>query len=354
MTDHAPELPEWAWAWGRPGCHACVRLFPEDFIVDEVPAFAPDGEGHHALLQIRKRNTNTEWLARRLAALAGVPQSEVGYAGLKDRHAVTTQFFTVNLSGKEEPDWRQLSSGDITVLAVDRNRRKLRRGSLLKNRFCITLRRLAGDCAGLERRLQQIAERGVPNYFGEQRFGHAKHNLQMALAMFRGECRVSERHKRGLYLSAARAWLFNKVLSARVEEGTWERALPGESLLANGTSSAFSVRILNSEIERQVQQGELQPSGPLWGRGRPSSLAEALALETSVLESEVALRHGLERAGLEQARRALRLPVEALQWRRPDDETLVLEFSLPPGAYATSVLRELVLMEDAHDPRCAV
>jgi tRNA pseudouridine13 synthase len=351
MTENNKALFDWAWALGKPACRGVIRSIPDDFVVDEVLGFAPDGEGNHAFLHIRKRNTNTEWLARQLAGMAGVPLSEVGYAGLKDRHAITTQYFTVNLSGKTEPDWRQLNSEDIEVLDVDRHRRKLRRGRLQENRFLITLRELEGECGDLDQRLQRIAEQGVPNYFGEQRFGHHGANLQKAQAMFRGEWREPERHKRGLYLSAARSWLFNRVLAERVEQSCWDRALPGESIITNGTTSAFSVRILSREIEQKVASGELHPSGPLWGRGRPTSLADALALEMDVLGGELLLREGLEKAGMEQERRPLRVKPGQLQWDYPQERMLQLQFTLPPGSYATSVLRELAIIRDAHAPR---
>lgn len=353
VTERLPQTAvdqDWAYAFGKPGCHAWFRCSAEDFVVEEVLGFDPDGEGNHAFLHIRKRNTNTEWLARRLAELAGVPLNDVGYAGLKDRHAVTSQYFTVHLSGKDEPDWRQLDSPEITVLDVTRHRRKLRRGALRENRFQIILRQLDGECADLESRLQQIAKRGVPNYFGGQRFGHAGGNLERALAMFRGELNERDRHKRSLYLSAARSWLFNMVLSARVERGDWNHPLPGDSLMMNGSSSCFTVRLISSEIEQRVAAGDLHPSGPLWGRGKPSSLAEALELELAALEGEGALRDGLERAGLEQERRALRLPVNRLNWCFIEETALRLEFALPAGAYATSVLRELVQLKDACAP----
>lgn len=338
--------PPWAYAFGKPGCHAVIRTTPEDFIVDEVLGFDPDGDGNHALLHIRKRNTNTEWLARQLAELAGVPLSEVGYAGLKDRHAVTTQFFSINLSGKDEPDWQRLASDEITILAVDRHHRKLKRGNLLENRFRLTLRELTGECGDLVQRLTQIREQGVPNYFGLQRFGHEGGNLKNAWKLFSGELREPDRHLRGIYLSAARSYLFNHVLSARVAEGSWNRALPGEALLMNNTTSTFTVRILNSDIERKVATGELHPGGPLWGRGRPTCLADVLALEQDVLTDDVLLREGLEKAGMEQERRALRLPVKALWWQFILPEVLQLEFSLQAGAYATSVLREIVQFRD--------
>jgi len=352
MSESSFSLPEglqldWAYANGEPGCCATIRSVPEDFFVDEQIGYEPAGEGNHAWLHIEKRNTNTEWLARELASLVDVPLREVGYAGLKDRHAVTRQFFTVNLSGKVEPDWQQLASEDIRILSVDRHNRKLKRGDLRDNRFAITLRGLHGECGDVDQRLQRIAEEGVPNYFGEQRFGHDFGNLAMAAALFRGEWRETIRHKRSLYLSAARSYLFNRVLSARVHNGSWQNALPGESLMQAGSTSCFSVRLIGSEIEARIAAGQLHPTGPLWGRGKPSSLADALALELQVLETETLWKAGLEIAGMEQERRALRLSVRNLHWAWQEDSTLQLQFSLPPGAYATSVLREFVATANA-------
>lgn len=338
---------DWAYALGEPQCTALIRRQPEDFIVEEQIGFSPDGEGNHAWLHIRKRNTNTEWLARELAALADVPLSDVGYAGLKDRHAVTSQYFTVHLSGKSEPDWQQLASADITFLDIDRHGRKLKRGALRENGFVLTLRNLQGECSDLEQRLQHIAADGVPNYFGEQRFGHEFGNLAMAAAMFRGKWRESIRHKRSLYLSAARSYLFNRVLSSRVAAGSWNRALPGESLMQEGSTSCFSVRIIGTEIEKRIAVGQLHPTGPLWGRGRPTSLGDALAFELSLLEEESLWKDGLVKAGMEQERRALRVPVKKLQWQWQDETTLRLQFALPPGAYATSVLREIAKTKNA-------
>lgn len=332
---------KWAYAYGEPDCHGVIRSTPEDFIVDEQIGYEPAGEGNHAWLHIEKRNTNTEWLARELASLADVPLREVGYAGLKDRHAITRQFFTVHLSGKTEPDWLQLATKEVRILAIDRHNRKLKRGDLRENRFTITLRGLQGECSDIEQRLRHIAEAGVPNYFGEQRFGHDFNNLAMAAAMFRGEWRETVRHKRSLYLSAARSYLFNRVLSARVANGSWQTALPGESLMQTGSTSCFSVRLIGSEIEERVRAGQLHPTGPLWGRGNPLSLADAQAVELGVLECESFWKAGLEKAGMEQERRALRLPVKGLGWQWLDGGALELQFALQAGAYATSVLREI-------------
>lgn len=339
-----PELDcrHWAYAHGAPKATARLRSVPEDFIVDEVLGFEPDGEGQHLLLQLRKRNTNTDWLARQLARFAGVGAREVSYAGLKDRNALTTQWFSLDMAGREAPDWSAFALEGVEVLQVAPHRRKLRRGALRGNRFTLTLRELTADPAWLERRLGQIAARGVPNYFGEQRFGHNCGNLARAQALFAGQFKERDRHKRGLYLSAARAFLFNQVLSRRVELGNWDGCVPGEALALDHSHAYFVAEVDDPAQAGRLAVGEVHPSGPLWGRGRAPCQAEALALEAGVVEPYALLREGLERAGMQQERRALRLPVTDLQWEWLEAQTLQLGFYLPAGSYATAVLRELV------------
>ena len=332
-----------AHAYGRPIASAQLRTIPEDFIVEEVAACRPHGEGEHAWLVVQKRGQNSEWVARELARFAGVEDDAVGYAGLKDRYAVTTQVFTVRTGTVDEPDWSQFAAEGIKILAVDRHRQRLRRGQLRENRFSLTLRAIAGKSDDLESRLQAIATQGVPNYFGPQRFGHEGNNLIQARAMLDGTCRETNRHRRGLYLSAARSWLFNLVLSERVRQGNWLTALPGEALIMPGSDSTLSLARIDAAIQARIERGDLQPSGPLWGRGQPLPRGEALVFEQHILAGEAALCQGLEKAGLKQQRRALRLLPGKLAWQWLDAATLRLDFSLPPGCYATSVIRELVL-----------
>ncbi len=301
----------------------------------------PDGEGQHVLLRIRKRNTNTQWLARQLARFAEVPVRDVGFAGLKDRCAVTTQWFSIDLAGKAEPDWSALDSEDIQIIEAVRHGRKLRRGALRGNRFVLVLRQIEGDREEIERRLYQISRKGVPNYFGEQRFGQNGSNLDQADGMFKGKTRVRDRHKRGLYLSAARSQLFNRVLAERVRNGTWQSVLPGEVVMLAGSRSFFTVDTLSEQIEQRLASGDILPTAPLWGRGRSTAQDQALALETEVLQEFQSWRDGLESAGLKQERRPLQLQPKDLVWEWIDEEALRLGFFLPAGSYATVVLREL-------------
>ncbi len=344
MTDIpcARPLSAHMYAFGGPVARARVRTFPEDFQVDEILGFEPDGEGGHALLQVRKRGENTEWVARTLARLAGVHPGEVGYSGLKDRDAVTTQWFSINLQGVAEPDWAVPAGAGIEILAVHRHRRKLRRGTHRYNRFALRLRDVQGDTADVARRLERISRDGVPNYFAEQRFGRDEGNVPVAYAMLTGARPVRDRHRRGLYLSAARALLFNRLLSARVQDGTWRRAVPGDVMMLDGSHSIFRLEAVDAAITERVAQGDVHPTGPLWGRGEPGTGGVAGAVEEAVLAPCLVWRQGLEAAGLRHERRSLRLPVPDLSWEFVPDGDLRLGFTLPAGSYATAVLRELV------------
>ncbi len=340
-----PSLPDWPRALGMPEAYARVRACPEDFRVDELRDSETDGEGEHLLLHIRKRNRNTEEVARALARHAGVRARDVAYCGLKDRVAVTTQWFSVWLPGKPDPDWSPILGEDLELLGQVRHRRKLQRGGLRGNRFTLLLREMQGDREALGNRLATVLEYGVPNYFGEQRFGRDGGNLAAALAMFAGR-RVKDRHRRGLFLSAARSFLFNEVLAARVHDASWNRALSGEVLQLAGSRSFFVSEVIDDEIVARLASGDVLPSGPLWGRGELPSIAAARAVEEVVLAAHRDFCKGLEKAGLKQERRALRLPVADLQWQWLDGgQDLQLTFSLSAGTYATAVLRELVISE---------
>lgn len=340
-------LPDWPRTFGAPHAVASLRASPEDFRVDEQLGFEPDGEGEHALLHIRKRNRNTVDVARLLARHAGVRERDVSFGGQKDRNAVTTQWFSVWLPGRESPDWSPMESDDIQVLVSSRHRRKLQRGTLQGNAFEIVLRDVQGDTKELEHRLHTIVQRGVPNYFGEQRFGRNGGNLAGATDMFNGR-RVKDRELRGMFLSAARSFLFNEVLAVRVQDGSWQHVLPGEAVVLAGKHSFFICDEPDAEIEQRCLTGDIHPSGPLWGKGELPTRGEARALEEWAVAGQSVLSEGLVKADLRQERRALRLPVADLHWEwLAAEAALRLCFSLPSGAYATAVLRELVNARDA-------
>lgn len=343
-------MSELARAHGAPVLSARIRSVAEDFYVEELPSFEASGSGEHLLLSIEKRGMNTAFAAKTIAAWAGVDESAIGHAGLKDRHAVTRQRFTVWLPKKVAPDLAALQSDDLRVLDHAWHARKLPRGALAGNRFVLVLRDVAGDAGVIESRLQAIARDGVPNHFGEQRFGRGGGNVAQAVAMFAG--RRVKREERAMLLSAARSELFNRVLDARVRAASWNAALEGEVWMLDGSRSVFGPEPFTEALQARLDAFDIHPTGPLWGEGELRSADAARALELTALEGDTAtrLRSGLERAGLKQERRALRLRPAGLDWNWHGDGALKLRFALPPGSYATTVLRELGDVVDAASP----
>lgn len=300
------------------------RTAPEDFFVDEQLGFELTGSGEHLCLHIEKRGQNTVWIAAQLAEAAGIKQMDVGYCGLKDRHAVTRQWFSLYL-GQRELAWQRLSLEGCVVLEATRHDRKLRPGMHAGNAFVIRLRGVEGDCAALDQRWMAIAAGGVPNYFGEQRFGREANNLLRAQELLDTHARIWRERKNQFVVSAARAWLFNAVLADRVVTGEWNKTVVGDP--------------------------QALPTGPLWGRGRSLASDTLLQREQQLLAPYAGFCEKLEHVGLQQERRSLPLQLQdaAARWEERD---LVVGFALPPGTYATSVLRELLRLQNAqnHNP----
>lgn len=336
----AIEIPVWPHAYGGPSGTGKIRTNPEDFIVDEALSFEPSGEGEHVFLLIRKTGENTDYVARRLARFAGVRQHDVGFAGLKDRHAVTTQWFSVWLPGKDAPDWAAFASETIEILETKRHVRKLKKGVLSGNRFELTVRDWRGDRLRLEDQLNRIKSDGVPNYFGEQRFGREGRNVAKAMAVFEGA--KVKREQRGIYYSAVRSFLFNHVVAVRVERGDWNRPISGDAMVFDRAHGFFKTERIDETIEKRAMAGEIHPTGVLWGNGVGVVSGEVLALESAVIERFERLSRGLSDAGLESARRALRVNVPDLRWQFEGGDRLTLVFTLPAGSFATALLREII------------
>lgn len=326
-------------AHGGAPLRGVLRASPEDFFVDEDLGFAPDGTGEHAFVRVEKRGANTDWVARELARIAGVRPDAVSYAGMKDRHAVTRQTFSVHLPGRAEPDWNAIAHDEFRVIEHARHGRKLKRGALKGNRFRIVLRAVQGDRDAAARVLAAIAAHGVPNYFGEQRFGRDAGNVERARAMFAG--RRVPRHERSLLLSAARSHLFNSVLARRVERGDWNLPCDGDVWMLAGTHSIFGPEPLTPELAARCARGDIAPTGPLWGAGDLRSSSAVAQLETEIAVAAAELGAGLVANGLRQERRALVLRAPALAMQTRSDAAVEFEFYLESGAYATVLLREI-------------
>jgi tRNA pseudouridine13 synthase len=330
------ELPNWPHLYGSPSGVGKLRAVPEDFIVIEDLAFEPSDDGEHAFLRIQKTGENTEFVARQLARFADVRQRDIGFAGLKDRHAVTSQWFSVWLPGKIDPDWTAFESDNIKVLQSIRHARKLKRGALSGNRFKITVRDWHGDQAATIKQLEAIKVHGIANYYGEQRFGHGGNNINKALAMFQGT-KVA-REQRSIYLSAVRSFLFNQILAQRVVDGTLSQALDGDIYRFDRSHSTFAAQP-DMDTQQRLDANAIHPTGVLWGMAKQMVLN---AVEQAVIDQYPEMAQGLVACGVEMDRRALRINVPDLQWQFVGDDVLILEFSLPAGSYATAVLRQVV------------
>ncbi|TDJ10251.1 MAG: tRNA pseudouridine(13) synthase TruD [Gammaproteobacteria bacterium] len=340
MTEYA--LPNWQRAIGEPVLTCRIKKENADFQLSERLGFGLSGDGEHDFLQIEKEGANTSWVASGLARFAAIAVSDVGFAGLKDRHAVTTQWFSVRRPAGHRADWLKLDLEGVRVLQVDRHRRKLRRGAHLGNDFRIALRNLTETGGGLRERLMEVRDGGVPNYFGEQRFGHDGGNLALARDLFAGQ-RLS-RGKRSIALSAARSFLFNQILQERVRNGTWNTLLPGDCASLDGSGSFFSVAGIDSELERRSDELDIHPSGALWGAGDLQTAAKVAESEETVVDRFPEFMQGLVNKRVQQARRALRLAVRSFTWER-DGDTMWLRFFLTRGGFATAVLREIANYE---------
>jgi tRNA pseudouridine13 synthase len=324
-TVNAPALPDWPRAHGPPLFSARLRTVPQDFQVTEELGWELSGDGEHDYLWIEKTGANTEWVARQLALYADVPARDVGYAGLKDRHAVTRQWFSV--PRWNAPAWGGLNVEGVRIVDTGRHQRKLRRGAHRANAFRILLRRDTtsnDDPDALSKRLNVLHQTGVPNYFGAQRFGRQGGNLRLADDWAAG--RRLPRHKRGLAISTIRSFLFNEGLARRVREGTWNRFVTGDLANLNGTGSIFEVTDIDDELQRRCQEMDVHPAGILAGEGSKSGPESWQA--------------ALDRGRVEAGTRSLRLPVQALR-SEVSEGAVVLSFTLERGAFATSVLREL-------------
>lgn len=329
-----------------PGTGGIAKVVPEDFRVDEVPAYLPCGEGEHTYLHVEKRGRNTREVVQELARMLHVREREAGVAGQKDRHALTTQW--VSFPGVDPARAEGLEGEGFRVLEARRHGNKLRTGHLRGNRFAVRLRGGTPDAlARAQAVAAALAVRGLPNYYGPQRFGRFGDNAEVGRLLLLGTGqddprvrRVRDRTQRRFLVSAFQSEVFNRVLAARVADGSWAHPLVGDVLQKLPAGGLFVCEDPQAD-EPRVAAFEVSITGPMPGRkvrpaprGAPAELEERLLAETGV-----GAEHLARSADAEGARRVLRLPV-AIDVRA-DDEGLVLSFELPPGAYATVVLREI-------------
>lgn len=339
------EIPEWPYCLGTPGAGGLIRSCVEDFVVEEIPRVHPEGEGSHLWLWVEKRSANTDWVAKELARVAACPVRDVGYAGLKDRHAITRQWFSVPATIATRENLASAGIEGVNILASCKHTRKLKRGTLNGNRFHLKIRDFTGDVTETGQRLVQIRAGGVPNYFGPQRFGHNGQNVEKGFSLLSQRARLS-RNKKSIYLSAIRSFLFNQVLAERVRRGNWAVILDGELAMLDGTQSIFPCEIPDTAIEDRCRHLDIHPTGPMPGEKGTQPTGAAAEIEQSVLQNWPQLTGFLVSQRVEASRRALRLYPAELEWSFTGGD-MELAFVLPPGTYATTVLREILVFTGA-------
>lgn len=341
-------LAENAYLHGKPDSTGFLRSQMSDFKVFEQLPFLPCGEGEHLFIHIRKTGANTLFVARELAKYFKVKEQLVSYAGLKDRFAITEQWFGVHVPGKQVYDLSDLVIEGVEVLAYQRHNKKLRTGALTGNRFEVILRDVS-NVKTLAQRWHDITEQGVPNYFGEQRFGIGGGNIDRALALFSGT-KVKDKKKRGMYLSAARSAIFNQVICKRIETHKFNELLVGDVLMLAGTQSVFLLDELDNSVQQRFIDKDVDITAPMWGAGELMTQGEAQQLEQSVADENIEFCQGLPRFGLKQERRRIRLTLSntdiEITATTDNSNQVKLSFFLPAGCYATTVLRELLDYQD--------
>lgn len=342
------QIDHWQHLYPKLEISAQFKSKDEDFQVTEILGYEPIGEGEHIYLWVRKTGLNTAYLAEQIACFTGLPLRAVTYAGRKDKHALTEQWFSVHFPGKGEFDWSKLNEPGAEVLKSIRHNKKLRTGVLKGNRFKITLRQLS-SISGIEERLAQIKTNGVPNYYGSQRFGNTQYdprggNLVLAEKMINGET-IRNRNKRSMAISALRSWFFNEMLHNRLQNDQLSKPWCGDVMQLAGTNSFFCATQIDPSINKRLAKRDIFLSAPLWGKGPLASQNEALQFEQKLAQQHPTIAKTLEDLGLKQERRAINLFPNDLEWSLAND-TLNLSFSLPAGTFATAVLRELVQLQE--------
>jgi tRNA pseudouridine13 synthase len=360
---------------------ATYKANTTDFIVNEILPLDFTNEGEHLWLHIEKSGMNTAYLANLLSEWAEIPLRDVGYSGLKDRHALTTQWFSLRIPKKQLPatEFAPIDIGEtesVTILAQHWHNKKLNRGTHRANQFVITLRdiqfenidtetpepeQLLSAKEAVEQYLSNISQSGVPNYFGPQRFGRNGNNIREALSLFarppraprpsskKSKSKRAPREQNTMELSAARSLIFNEILAARVRDGSWNTGLSGEVFNLDGSGSIFTSEEVDDTLRARLDSGDIHPTAVMWGIDNDKVSNAAADVENDIVESSPLLRQlaaGLEQRDIKAQRRALRLPIEALTWEwrdsEEDSQTLVLNFTLTTGSFATSVLASLV------------
>lgn len=355
MTD-ATLFPECRYRFGIPQSTGVIKQQIEDFVVTEDLGYEPSGEGEHVFLWVEKRGTNTAYVAEQLAKQTGLPLRSVTYAGRKDKFALTRQWFGLHAPNGLQHPIESISIEGVNVLSQTRHNKKLRVGQLKGNRFELVVRELTKSDSLIEK-LEIIKHQGVPNYFGDQRFGVMRADdgsiqyggtLALAMRMAEGEV-IRNRNKRNMAISALRSAIFNAFVSARLAQGTFDKVCPGDACILTGSRSFFIEQgDTLAESQRRYEENVLSPSAPLLGAGSRATHSDIGTFESQLETLYAPYLQCLQLAGVKTLRRKVKLMPQALEWQVANDR-LTIQFSLESGCFATSVLRECVMLNPTQE-----
>jgi tRNA pseudouridine13 synthase len=328
-----------------PGIGGAIKQSPDDFRVTEQPLYEPDGEGQHLYVRLRRRGMTTEAVSTRLQEHANVDDVAIGYAGKKDKNAVATQTFSVDLPGRAaEPVVDAIEADEqLTLVEHAWHRNKLQRGHLIGNAFEVVIRDV--DASDPQSKARDIIDRlqghGLPNYYGPQRFGADQGNARRGLNLIRGEHLGAPRWKRQLFKNAYQSALFNRWLTARIDRGDFDTLLAGDIAKKTDTGGLFTVEDLEQEKPR-YERGDITYTGPMYGGDLWWASDDAAEHERQILDASDTTADDLGQAGLAGSRRRARIVLDHVSVEPTDPpDSLRLQFTLPKGAYATILLREL-------------
>jgi tRNA pseudouridine13 synthase len=339
--DMSDILSSLAYLNGKPTATGKIKAQPEHFQVNEILGYEFAGSGEHLMVRIRKTGENTSFVANELAKACGVKSKDVSWAGLKDRHAVTEQWLSIHLPKGDMPDFSEFLKQypSIEILETTRHNKKLRPGELSGNQFSVTLSEVS-DVADVLKRLESIEETGVPNYFGSQRFGNQGNNLEEARRWGKENVRTRNQNKRSMLLSAARSWIFNNILSERIEQNLFTQVVEGDVLQAGSEQAQVDTANLEA-MNQAVSASEMNITAAMAGDNALPTKARALELEQPHLDAEPDLMALICGNRMRHDRRAISLKAQELSWSSEGD-CVTLKFSLDAGCFATAIVRELI------------
>lgn len=325
-------MKTWPSIYSEPCGSGVIKQEFADFRVVEQLSFEPSGNGEHLFVFIEKVDANTRFVANELARLFGCASKDIGFAGMKDRHAITQQWFSVYLTKAKVKDWQQITHPNFSIVKAAFHNKKLKIGELESNRFTIVVRNFLGNMNCVEYRIQELAQAGLPNYFGPQRFGNDFSNWHEGKAWLKGALKAS-RNQEGLLISALRSYLFNEILAERVKQGNWNKLIDGD--VAYNTEDG-------KVLERYSSPESLIPAAPLFGRDRYQSKEAAAAIQEHVLQRYGEITDQLLKKRVNGDWRPLVCRVSNLNFNRLSGNSFTLEFTLPKGSFATNLINQII------------